>query len=122
MLTSRQRARCAEIAAALDAGDLRPWREAEARMTAEEKGAMWDMRQEQVKKNLTANLSKGLSARAETELRPFDLDDWPLASQEPDDDDGLPGAPVDDDEPEPADDEKDEEDEEEAVEDWVDAL
>jgi hypothetical protein len=86
MLTERQRRRCAEIAESLDAGDLSLWREYEGRMSPEEKGVMWNMRQSQVERaaktgsNATCfKRSQGLfgrALRAETESRFEDLDFW----------------------------------------------
>jgi len=92
MLTASQRRRCAEIAEDLDAGNLALWRKAEPTLSPEERGAMWDMRREQIaradgrgkKKPLNTNSDSGVSepkTRAD-----LDLDFW-ATDDEPDDDD-----------------------------------
>jgi hypothetical protein len=99
-MTSAERARCVEIARALDSGDQRAWLEAEGRMSPVEKSLIWDMRADQVargrKKTLIPNDIKVFSRdRDKTELRSHDLDYWaddlePDDDQDDDDDDLMP--------------------------------
>jgi hypothetical protein len=44
-MTAAQKARCREIADALDRGDLEPWRRAEGSLGAEARGLIWYLRQ-----------------------------------------------------------------------------
>jgi hypothetical protein len=89
-MTSAQRARCAEIARALDRGDQRLWLEAEGRMSPEEKLLTWDLRAEQVARAAQRQRREAAGAavmcahdfaavrpvRAKTELQSHDLDYW----------------------------------------------
>ena len=90
MLTERQRRRCAEIAAALDRNDLRPWLAAEASLSREERGAVWDERQhvrakaEQQQRRENAQVAGARRSRVETESASGDLDFW-ASDDEPDD-------------------------------------
>jgi hypothetical protein len=92
MLTTAQRERCRRIAEALDAGDLSPWRKAEGRMNADEKGAVWDLRRSVVAVGQREAAARpGVrtvavrTSRIEAELLSRDLDFW-LDNAEPDDD------------------------------------
>jgi hypothetical protein len=101
MLTDRQRARCRELAAALDSGDQRPWLRAEASLSVAEKGAVWDARAHVVaaggrgrKKNPEPNSAQGFRERdiAMTSATVADLDYWSdTEPDEPDDDDDDDG-------------------------------
>src|SRR5262245_5348849 len=95
MLTASQRRQCAEIAMALDAGNLSLWREAEPSLTAAERGLIWDLRQEQVaraaqpkqRRAVVQNLlPMGIIPQNEALAR--DLDYW--GDDDPRDDDQEP--------------------------------
>ncbi len=93
MLTDRQRARCREIAAALDRHDQGPWLKAEPSLGPEARGLIWDLRAHVVAaggrskktENLTVNSSSGLAKPDAAVMR--DLDFWSDTEPEPDDDD-----------------------------------
>jgi hypothetical protein len=90
------------IADALDRGDLEPWRKAGGRMSPEEKGMVWDMRQHVVAVGQRESAARpavipivGKTSRIET--RSYDLDYWPPDIEATDDeaDDGQPCAACD---------------------------
>jgi hypothetical protein len=95
MLTDRQRARCRELAAALDSGDMATYRRAEPALGVEERGAVWDARkhvQAQAARAAQRQVSSTVAItptprRIETGLRLDDLDFWLDAPDAPDDDD-----------------------------------
>ena len=90
MLTSRERERCRAIAQALDRHDMGPWRKAEASLSVEAKGAIWDFRQHVIERGAQAGkvfvtpTKTPRPPRVETEFR--DLDHW--ASDDDQDGDG----------------------------------
>jgi hypothetical protein len=99
-MTADRKARCVEIAAALDRDDLGPWRRAEASLSPEERGAVWDAR------HVVAVGQREAAARpavitdavrtSRIETRWLDLDYWASDDIEPpDDDDGdMPVCPA----------------------------
>jgi hypothetical protein len=94
MLTSAQREKCRAIAQALDAGDLQPWRRAEASLSPAEKGLVWDLRQRQAQARQVSPQSAGKPPRpprVETELRLDDLDHWASDDDQDDGDDDDDG-------------------------------
>jgi hypothetical protein len=95
MLSDRQRRRCAEIAGALDRGELSIWLENEPSLSVAEKALVWDLRQHVVAKRKRA-AGKRTPAPKVDDLGPGqpDLDDWPQP-----DDDNDDGAPPEEEEP-----------------------
>jgi hypothetical protein len=93
MLTDRQRRRCAEIAGALDRGDLSIWLENEGSLSVREKALVWDLRGHVVAKALRAAGKRTPPPKVD-DLGPGppDLDDWP-------DDGNDDGAPPQEEEP-----------------------
>lgn len=96
MLTAAQRAKCRVIAAALDAGDQRPWLKAEPSLSVAEKGAVWDARAHvstggrgKTAGNLTTDSREGLPKRdiGMTSAGVADLDYWSDTDDAPIDDD-----------------------------------
>jgi hypothetical protein len=88
-MTDAEHERCRRIAEALDRGDQAPWLRAEPRLTAGERGLIWDLRREQVerarrghKKTLLRNGSKV----SQDAVAIHDLDFW-NDDPAPDDDD-----------------------------------
>jgi hypothetical protein len=96
MLTDRQRRRCAQIAGALDAGNLGLWLENEASLSVREKALVWDLRQHVAakRKQQDAVPSKRPAPPKvqddQDDLGPQGpgIDDWPEPA--PDDDDSPP--------------------------------
>jgi hypothetical protein len=94
VLTTSQRRRCAEIAQSLDRGDLTLWRRVEPSLSPAERGAIWDMRQEQI----TRGARRQVREAAVMDVHDFaaasnDLDFWADDEPEPDDDDDAPTMP-----------------------------
>jgi hypothetical protein len=100
MLTDRQRRRCAQIAGALDAGNLGLWLENEASLSVREKALVWDLRQHVAAKRKRDVPSKRPPPPKvddqQDDLGPGkpDLDDWPA----PDDSD-VGDSPPEEEEP-----------------------
>ena len=92
MLTDRQRARCREIAAALDRHDQRPWLKAEPSLSVAEKGAIWDMRAHVIAAGGRAVKAGEVSRQSDAKPpRPrieasLDLDYWADTDDPPSDD------------------------------------
>ena len=92
MLKAAQRERCRVIAAALDAGDLQPWRRAEALLSPAEKGLVWDLRkhvQAQAARVAQAGAvipTVGKTPRPARIEASLDLDYWSDTDDPPDDD------------------------------------
>ncbi len=91
MLTSAQKAKCAVIAAALDAGDLAPWRKSEASLGPEMRGEIWDLRAHVIAaggrgRKKTLPPTDGRVSSAMTSAGVADLDYWGDEPAEPDDD------------------------------------
>ena len=96
MLNARQREQCRAIAAALDAGDQRPWLKAAPSLSVEAKGLIWDMRAHVIAAGGRASKAGAVlnqsgskpprPPRVETEFR--DLDYWADDDQDDGGDDG----------------------------------
>jgi hypothetical protein len=87
MLTSIQRRKCAEIAASLDAGDTDSYRRAEASLTPEAKGLIWDMRRGVVAVGQRKQVEEQQHQASNTSLKSHDLDYWSDdPADDPDDD------------------------------------
>ena len=91
-MTAAQKSPCAELAAALDAGDYEVYRRAEPSLSPAEKGEIWDQRQHV--KAMAERAAQGQKAgfrftpvlNRETEMMSHDLDHWADAPDvEPDD-------------------------------------
>jgi hypothetical protein len=94
-MTTRERDRCREIARRLDQGDTEFYKRAEASLTVEQKGAIWDLRQHVVAKAQRAAGKRTLPPKVDDQqddLGPGkpDLDDWPVPG---DSDDDSPAPP-----------------------------
>ena len=97
MLNARQREQCRAIAAALDAGDQRPWLKAAPSLSVEAKGLIWDMRAHVIAAGGRASKAGAVlnqsgskpprPPRVETEFH--DLDHW--ATDDDQDGDGDDG-------------------------------
>ena len=97
MLTTAQKAKCAKLAQALDAGDTAAYKRAEPSLTPEMRGEIWDQRahvKAQAERAAQAQQAAARPARVEAKSLPRDLDYWASDDVEPIDDDVPDDQPM----------------------------